>query len=1443
MTFPRLFVIEVARRWLIWAGLGLALCGASYAATTDIANTPLFTSSVDAVKPNIMFILDDSGSMSSDYLPDNSNFSSTKYGKKASQCNGVAYNPSISYALPVDATGTQLPAASLAFITPNPITQTTSQRALSALAAMPASAAGTISVTLSPYSASSNNSSWYVPGVTVTVFQSGDSSRYIVGDVVTWNYSTGVLVIDLSGGQVVGSGAMSSPIVGKGQPVSGTYYTYSGTQPRLSYTYNSSGVITTSTFYKECNSTVDAAPGNAVFTEVSVTSASAEAQNYANWNQYYRTRMSMMKSSISLAFKGVDTRYRVGYSTISERTALEGTEFLNVRDFDATQKGKFYTAFNAASPGSYTPLRGALSKAGQYFANKARGQTLDPMQYSCQRNFTILSTDGYWNTPDESTTAPKYGPYQIDNNTLVGEQDGSGTLRPMLDGNSVSTTTTETWTVTVSTPTTNVTPKTTVTTSTRTTTTVTPLTGYSRNSYTLTSSKSCSGSKGYLTTQQQTQDQLSVSTTTSSSTSTTFSTVTQVTTAFNATPYKRVVTVINGIVASDTGPVQGTLISTTSLATPTTSTSPAVTATSSTTATSTNTFTTWTNSGASTTDKNSCVSLPSPNPSNPVPLGSPTTSATITTTGPVTSGPTTTAGTTISSVGSATTVESTHVSVSSAVSTGGVSNTLADVAMYYYATDLRNTALSNCTGALGADVCNDNVKGASGDARHSYGDSAKWQHMTTFTLGLGVGGLLKYDPNYLTQLSGDFYDITTGAKDWPAPGSSSSAENIDDLWHAAVNGRGQYFSAGDPSSLAVSLNSALDSIKAITGSASAASTSSLQPVEGDNDIFLAKFTTVKWFGDIEAYKINPTTGTVSSTVTWKASTQLDALAEGSRTIYYANPSGAPTLRPFTYANLTTDSYDGRFNNFCSKTGASGSGAPAQCSSLSSTDLAAANSGANLVSYLRGNQSLNFYRSREHLLGDIINASPLFVGKPSFKYVENSYPAFAATTRTAIIMAAANDGMLHAFDRTTGVERWAYVPSFVMGNLYKLADTNYGSNHSYFVDGSPQMGDIYVGGAWKTIVVGGLNAGGRGYYALDVTNPAAPKLLWEFSATDLGLTFGNPVITKRANGTWVVVFASGYNNVSSGDGNGHLYVLDANTGSQLLKIDTFTSGSTPAGSASTPSGLAKINAWIDSETNNTAQRFYGGDLLGNLWRFDIDNLVAPHQQALRLAQFKLADGTLQSITVKPALAEIKYNNISYPVVYVGTGRYLGGTDLSNTSTQTVYAIKDPMADSPYGDIRSTTDLVTQTITAAGSTPLGTRTVTSNPVNWTTNAGWRADFPAAGERVNINPQLILNTLYVGTNIPSNDTCTVGGSSFLYKFDIATGSVAAGESNAATFIGDVLIQGITTVQLTGADSSPGSIVTILTRSDGTLETLVEATPSASNTLHRTSWRELVD
>ncbi|HZY19500.1 MAG TPA: PilC/PilY family type IV pilus protein [Ramlibacter sp.] len=1521
------------------AALLVTAAGTALPASTDIANAPLFTSSTSLVKPNILFVLDDSGSMGWDYLPDVSNFADTKYGKLSSQCNGVAYNPAITYLPPLNADGTSKPDAT--FSESDPIAQTTDPRTLNGTITMPA-ARTTTRLTVR-VTTNNRNKKWYDADTTVTVYQDGDRTRFFTGDVVSWSASTGDLVLDLSSSFIKGTGTFSAPRIGTGQPVPTTYYRYNkytGSPAPLSYTYTSSGVIRTTTFYKECDSVIGAPPGNAVFTAVTVTNSSTaqEKKNFANWMLYYSTRMKMMKSSISLAFKDIDAKYRIGFTNIHNATAESSTDFLDIADFDAGQKAAFYTAVEAAGTGGNTPLRGALSFAGRYFAKKAPGQVRDPMQYSCQRNYTILSTDGYWNVGNESPTqasplpdsgtagvaASNFGPFKLDNLTVVGQQDGGATLRPMYDGGNETVTTTETWTTTRVDVRTDMTPRTrkqvvttrddtvtakaagaewqnlnifvpksftlagsnmtrnagvvTVTiagghgfvtgdtikvsggsgtgssTFNNSSTTVTVLSSTSfRYNVSSTSgtatgggtytfepavSASCNSGQGVYRTFKMVKNadfrRADVSTTT-----TTPSTSTVTVTTTTRTSYTHTTVVTNGVQTSDTTTNTAPQVtSSTSSATVTTGT--ATSSSSSTTVASYSGTSAFTPAVAPTTS--GCVT------SSSVPATTTTPFTGTVTIASVPSSPNsdnTTNGAVVSTPVSSDTTESAHTTTSNTTKSGGSANSLADVAMYYYNTDLRHTDLGNCSGALGTDVCRDNVPGNTDVAQRSFGDSAAWQHMTTFTLGLGVSGLLNYDKNYLTQTTGDFVSILNRSKDWPVPGATKGAENTDDLWHAAVNGRGQYFSAGDPASLAASLKSAFDEILPVTGAAAAASTSSLQPVQNDNDVYVAQFTTQDWTGDVLAYTIDPKLGTISKAPTWSAQAELKTKAPIDRKIYYPKPNptaGAVNLREFTFTNLSDDSYGAHFTSFCSKAGAGNGAKPAQCVDFNAAQTTDADSGANLVSYLRGTQNLASYRARKAVLGDIIGSSPLYVGKPAFKYTENNYATFASlkSTRQAVVLAGANDGMLHAFDRADGKELWAFIPSFVLPNLYKLADTAYASNHSFFVDGSPQMGDIYVGTGdtpgWKTIVVGGLNAGGRGYYALDVTDPANPKFLWEFRDTDLGLTFGNPIITKRADGTWVVVFTSGYNNVNTGDGNGHLYVLDANTGAQLTKISTMLPDNTAAGNSATPSGLAKLNVWVDDVDNNLAKRFYAGDVLGNLWRFDIDNLVEPHQAALQLAKFTSPDGTPQSITTKPMLAEVRYNGGVFSVVYVGTGRYLGGADPGNSKVQSMYAVKDPLTNTSLGTVRDGTDLVVQSsaaITTADKKP--GRTVTASPVNWLTKSGWRMDFPVGGERVTVNPQLTLNTLTVASILPSDTACTVGGESFLYRFDILTGAATV------SYVGNVLVQGLTTVQI--GDGGDGSIVTITTRSDATLQTDKTSLPSSGNNLRRTSWRELAD
>jgi type IV pilus assembly protein PilY1 len=731
-----------------------------------------------------------------------------------------------------------------------------------------------------------------------------------------------------------------------------------------------------------------------------------------------------------------------------------------------------------------------------------------------------------------------------------------------------------------------------------------------------------------------------------------------------------------------------------------------------------------------------------------------------------------------------------------------VSNTLADAAMYYYSTDLRDAANpppGGCnTGVAGADVCQDNVP-VSGL------DDAATQHMTTFTLGLGVNGQLGYATDYLTGGSADYNKIVSDSIPWPKPvGDTRTA--IDDLWHAAVNGHGQYFSAKNPDLLVSGLRTALAGVTAREAAGAAAATSNLEPVAGDNFAFIANYRTVKWDGDVQARAIDIVTGLIGTTPIWSAQSTLDTTV-GTVT---------DTRKIFTYiGGSKVDFVPASFSAAQKASWFTPTASPAlsQVGGWTAAQTTAATADT-VINYLRGQSGFEergttnpipLYRLREHVLGDIINGKPVYVRVPPFNYGDTGYAAFKSgqASRPGAVYVAANDGMLHSFDSATGKENWAYIPSFVLPKLKALADDNYGVTHQFYVDGSPTVSDVWTGSAWRTILVAGLNAGGKGYYALDVTDPTAPLVLWEYTETNMGQTFGNPIIGKLTDGTWVVAVTSGYNNA---DGVGRLYVLNAYTGALKFTI------STGVGSAASPSGLGKISAWVDDGLNdNTLKRVYGGDMLGNLWRFDINDTIAPSgREATQLALLQ-AGTYVQPITTKPELGVVG----TKPMVYVATGRYLGNSDLIDLGQQSLYAIREDLG-AGLGNVRTETTcpLIKQTLTVLN---VNTRSTSTLPVDLATACGWYLDFnPAAsspGERVSVDMKLQLGVLAVATNIPENSVCTVGGSSFLYFFDYSTGTFVSTSTGkvAGQRIGNAIAVGLNTYRL-----PDGRVVTTVTTSD---------------------------
>lgn len=1192
----------------LWSGaclLGLS-CGPLSAATTALADIPLANASTVTVLPNIYFVLDDSGSMEWDYMPDyvdssycrdnytedgdtNASLDACRFGDPpfmASAFNRVYYNPLVNYGAPLNADGSE-------------------KTSYTSWTSVPLDGYGIQFTSTSKYPRSSNvydydtvtPHDWaYSLGYNLNLTTQFPERKWCSsGSNSTTCSNNTVAALDASNLYIYPNSTYKYLRTVYGAPyyynvtvewcsqrnTSGTDRNFgkSGTcQAKKNSTYK---YVRFSNWSKvTITPSVNSYPGPNGTTRT----YSEEMTNFANWFAWYRSRMQMAKSGIGQAFAAIrgtpnssdvtDKNYfhaRVGFSTISNTGTADGTEFLKVANFDSSHKTTWFSRLYATVPSGGTPLLGALAKAGRMYAGKL---SVDPVQYSCQRNFTILSSDGYWNSVTDT-----YGPTKENGSTKVGDLDSAASVPPP---------------------------------------------SYEKNA---------------------------------------------------------------------------------------------------------------------------------------------------------------------------------------------TANTLADVAYYYYHTDLRP---GTCA------VCTDNVVPAG--TKKDEDDVAQHQHMTTFTIGLGVDGTLTYQDGYKTSTSGDYLGLKQKTTDWPAVDAAVDDERkIDDMWHAAVNGRGTYFSARDPDSLINGLTSALGTMEATSGSGAAAATSSLQPVAGDNSIYIANYTTVSWSGELSAYSVDLGTGAVSTTSSWKAATLLDAkvaTTSDTRTIYYAK-GGA--LTAFNYSNLSLSEQAWFNNNQLS-----------QYADLSASDQALA-TGDNLVKYLRG-QTLyedqdrptgfvysRLYRDRSTTLGDIIHAQPVYVKAPQYDFTDTGYAAFktAQSARTAMVYVAANDGMLHAFQAANGSESWAFVPPQVLPNLWRLADKDYATNHRFFVDGPLVVTDIQVGASWKTILIGGLGKGGRGYYALDVTNPASPSFLWSISADDqpnLGYSYAPPIVTK-VNGVWSVLIPSGYNNVPEGskyataDGKGYLYVLNAATGAVIRSISTAT------GSTASPSGLGRVNVKVigDFSLDNTAELAYAGDLEGNLWRFDLLAGTASKVVAL---------GSTQPITAAPEIGEITGKTL----LYFGTGRYLGESDLTLNATQTLYGIRENGTSTV-----AASSLVQQVISGSS--------ISNNPIDWATKNGWYVNLPDSKERVHLDAKLILGTLIFASTVPEASECQPGGYSHLFFLDYRTGGSVNNSTAIYKYVSPIV--GISAFKLPS-----GTVKVVAITADGKIPTgeppslpVASSGSAGADSGKRVMWRELFD
>lgn len=655
----------------------------------------------------------------------------------------------------------------------------------------------------------------------------------------------------------------------------------------------------------------------------------------------------------------------------------------------------------------------------------------------------------------------------------------------------------------------------------------------------------------------------------------------------------------------------------------------------------------------------------------------------------------------------------------------------------------------------------------------------------THTAGAPVTGSLK-SPLWYAAKWGGYKDANTD-------GAPQAAE-----WDADNDGDPDtYFPVTDAGQLGVQLKRAFNEIIDRTSSASSASVNS-GSISDESRVYQAVFNSRGWTGDLLAFKIN-LDGSLGVTPEWRAADPAKLPAHASRSIFTLDSTGNGI--PFTWAAVSADA--ARVTQLDPNTG---------------SPLAQA-----ILDYLRGDATneqgsgTGAFRKRLSKLGDIVSSSPLFVGAPPFRYRDTlegtttaaSYFKFRDdnSTRTKVVYAGANDGMLHAFNAedtapggAEGTEMFAYVPGSVFKNLRQLSSPAYA--HRYFVDGPPNMGDVFFNNAWHTVLVGGLNKGGQGVYALDITDPGsfdASKVLWEFNDvgtgaagdtgdSDLGFTYSRPALVRLNNNKWAAIFGNGYNNsdASAGDtsvsttGEAALYIVDVEDGTLIKKIPV------PGGSTTTPNGLATPAA-VDFNGDANVDYVFAGDLRGNMWKFDLtsnspSNWKVAYGGGTPLPLYVARDdgNNRQPITSRPEVG--RGPNGNGMMVLFGTGKFLEDpTDkqLTPRRDQTFYGIYDPNSGTASDSFTGRGSLGEQTIdseptiTVAGKS--FTLRVTSNNAPGT--RGWYMDLVAPsdnyqGERVVSNPLLRNGRIIFTTVIPDIDPCGFGGNSWLMEFDSLTG-----------------------------------------------------------------------
>lgn len=776
------------------------------------------------------------------------------------------------------------------------------------------------------------------------------------------------------------------------------------------------------------------------------------------------------------------------------------------------------------------------------------------------------------------------------------------------------------------------------------------------------------------------------------------------------------------------------------------------------------------------------------------------------------------------------------------------STTLADIAMHYWATDLR-PKLDNKVPVF--------IPYKSANSINEYWDPrnnpAEWQHMSNFIMGLGLTNSLNDEniPWVGATHSGEGYKkLISGASNWPKaysyitydsrgrPTDNGGDKNVYDLWHAAINSRGEFYSVDTPEAMVQAFKDILTRIADRKSSAAAPGTSTSLESDGAEEdaadrlasyFYQTSFDSGDgWAGDIQKVKkyrkYNKDTNTFEDVVEQGWSAKQKMPAPNSRKIMIAG-DGASKLKAFSTTNAGDPGTGGSLASYLNVNPEPG------------TQVA---TWQQRLEYLRGSsaragEDVGKLRPRSSILGDFLSSQPVIV--KGARYLEGfanrlespetgtpttTYSTFMASiaNRRGQLYVGGNDGMLHAFDTATGKEKFAFIPTAVFPKLNKLTGKNY--THEYYVDGTPVVADVYDSTAskWRTILVGTLRAGGKGLFALDITDPDNIQLLWELDesseavkklAVKPGYSFPQPTVARLHNGQWAVVTGNGYKGEGTNNGAAALYVINAITGVMIKSLEVQSPNA-----AGGENGLSSPRL-ADYDSDGVADYAYAGDLHGNLWRFDLlgagasaPTVTPPSNGSYgainspttfsvsydgkpMFTATSTVGGKLQPITSAPSL--VRHPTRKGYLVMFGTGKYfeIGDKTGEESFAQTVYGIWDmkTKAEATSADTVSRSKLQQQTITSA-TTGTGkttkverdARIISNNAVEWYTDfdsskpvnkRGWYLDLTLGGfdgEMMIENMRSLGSMLLLQTLVPNDDPCANGSTNWYYAINPATG-----------------------------------------------------------------------